>query len=234
MIEKVDWDSVFFGYDVGMLRLQDDHNINLNTLFVESKRFRLTYVSSSKPIERHYRLNLVDIKVMLKMPSKGLCLSTTAWNGLIIEDFDLRKHSYTELLDLAMLSGKYSRFKTDKKFENGEFDKLYKEWIDRSIDHTIAERVLVCLDKKRICGFVTICPGGDNTSRIGLIAVDPDYRGLKIATNLIKSVDNYSFENGRQFIVVSTQNNNTPAMELYKQNGFRIVSREYIYHLWNQ
>ena len=170
---------------------------------------------------------LVDKKVLF---TKKLELSN---DNSDIEEYKSIKHSYQELLDLTYLSGNSSRFFQDANFNNNEFEKLYKEWIDKSISNEIAFKVLIKSINNKIAGFVTLGKDDDETSQIGLIAVNKLFQGRNIATSLIKECENLSLQKGYSKLNVTTQLNNKAAIKLYKRNNFRINSIKYIYHFWN-
>ena len=149
------------------------------------------------------------------------------------EEFDLKIHSYEELLDLAFLSGNLSRFKVDSNFSNNEFEKLYKEWVNNSINKKIAFKTFVKTVQKKVVGFITLGEKDADTAKIGLIAVNEMFQGKRIASKLIKSCEIISKQNKYAGLEVSTQFSNNQAMAFYKKNDFEINKITYIYHLWN-
>ena len=68
---------------------------------------------------------------------------------------------------------------------------------------------------------------------IGLIGVDPDFRGQNIGASLMYAVENYAIEQKVSRINVSTQGDNIGAINFYNKNQYSIESTKYIYHLWN-
>ncbi|MDZ7721960.1 MAG: GNAT family N-acetyltransferase [candidate division KSB1 bacterium] len=74
----------------------------------------------------------------------------------------------------------------------------------------------------------------NGTAQIGLIAVHPQAQGKGIASYLIQVATNYAFDRGFETLEVATQYNNKPAMKLYQKSGFKIKSKQYIYHIWNK
>ncbi len=224
MIKKLQWDSDFFDYPVGKITIstKDEYeNLNLSI----NKNYKLLYIFSNEALE--IQNNLVDKKVTLHKqitnPSKK--------NGVI--EYNIKEHSFDELLELTYLSGSHSRFKTDMNFTHNEFKKLYKEWIIQSIEKKIAFSILIKYINQTIAGFITLQKKNNNTCSIGLIAVSQLYQGRKIATDLIKHGEYISYKNGFTNIEVATQLDNTPALNLYKKNNFTIKQVSYIYHLWN-
>jgi dTDP-4-amino-4,6-dideoxy-D-galactose acyltransferase len=173
-------------------------------------------------------LILADVKVTWEKQ----CLNQERSNKII--EYNSNIHDYNEVLNLALLSGNFSRFRTDSNFKNNEFYNLYKEWLNKSINKKIADIVFIYQVGEKIVGFITIGKSNAETSHIGLIAVDPSYQGKKIGSDLINVSLNYSTNNNYKKIEVETQKENIPAMRLYEKNSFNIKSIQYIYHLWNK
>jgi len=222
-IQYLEWDTNFFGFKIG--KLITNRNINLNAL--QNTSYKLIYIYSNTNLNN---IMPIDTKVIFKKNINQLNI----YNLESIEEFDVMKHSYTELLDLVYLSGIHSRFKIDNKFSDIDFKRLYQKWIDESINKNIAFSVLIKTIKKEIAGFITLEIANEKTSKIGLIAVSPKFQGKGIATQLIKKAETVSKEEGFIELQVATQLINKPAINLYKKNGFKMHSVTNIYHLWNK
>lgn len=226
MIEKLDWDSQFFGYQIGKLILSN--NADYKYIFSQDT-FDLIYVFSNEIIydERFFH---ADNKVVFhKRISKR---NYNADLQIKCFSFDNSTMSYSELEALAIESGKYSRFKLDSNFVNNEFEKLYKQWIYQSVNKKIAMEVLVYQIDNRLAGFISIGKKSDRLAGIGLVAVSPEFQGKGIGSILVKAAENYSIENGFTEIQVVTQEFNENAVKLYRKNGFNLLEKTYIYHYW--
>lgn len=222
MIKKLKWDTDFFGFSIGKLIIKKKNEFNSHKI---EKSFKLIYVFSNVKLD--ISDFLVDTKVIL---SKPITQNKKQDNCF---EYNLKKHSYNELLKLTYLSGKHSRFKTDKMFSSSQFEKLYKTWINQSISKKNAFSTIIKYIDNKIVGFITLQEINKQTCTIGLIAVNELYQGKSIATDLIKHSENLAFNKGYSFIEVATQLNNVPAINLYKKNGFKVKKTTYIYHLWN-
>jgi ribosomal protein S18 acetylase RimI-like enzyme len=150
-----------------------------------------------------------------------------------LKKFEKGKDDFKTLEKLTLLSGTYSRFRLDKHFKKKEYESLYKQWIYNSVYKEKALEVIVYKENNSILGFTTLEKKTNNLLDISLVAVDETARGKKIGTQLIEYSINYALKNGYSKIQVVTQQNNLPAVNLYKKCGFRIKSTEYIYHYWN-
>lgn len=227
MIEKVNWDSDFFRYPVGSLEVTSNSLEDISHENLNRQDYRLLYIYSKSELSGYAHFNMVDKKITYK---KKLCVDQGKKS---LVEFDDNKHKYTELLELAYLSGKFSRFRTDKNFKNDEFSRLYKTWLDRSLAKDIAFKVLVSLEDDVITGFVTLKEKNKKCSQIGLIAVNNNFQGKRIGTKLIKECEIWSIENGYSELEVVTQFENKAARGLYEKNGFEVYNELYIYHYWN-
>jgi ribosomal protein S18 acetylase RimI-like enzyme len=226
MIEKLVWDSDFFNLKIGKVTTIENH---LNKLSEnELNQFDLVYIFSEHELsENVLNAQLLDIKV--NFSKTNLCFKQV----LNISEYDDSKHNYNKLLELTFLSGIYSRFKKDHRFSTGSYEKLYKMWIDRSIDKSIAQHVLVEMLEGELAGFVTLQFKPDGIGVIGLIAVNPLFQGKKIASRLIQACENLCTLNNINVLEVSTQSDNNPAMNLYENSEFNIKNQQFIYHYWN-
>jgi dTDP-4-amino-4,6-dideoxy-D-galactose acyltransferase len=229
MIEKVKWDSDFFNFPIGSLKVNDKTDWNLDEYLAVAQKFKLIYIFSKKKLNPKSKLKLVDRKVVYSKKIDPIIYPIQE-----INEFDIKYHNYSDLLELGYLSGAFSRFKLDENFTEEDFKKLYKKWIDNSINEEIAFKIFIITEFDKIAGFVTLQRKNSRTTRIGLIAVNPDFQGKKIASKLINKCESISFNLGYEILEVSTQYKNIAARNLYMKNNFKIKSMEFIYHLWNK
>ncbi|HUN02304.1 MAG TPA: GNAT family N-acetyltransferase [Niabella sp.] len=224
MIRKLDWDSNLFGYNVGEF-IFDGHEWFKPE---EARDFNLIYVISDNEIANNpSRLSLVDLKTSLVRSLDGFSAS-----GKELIETSFNEKDKAALFELALQSGEWSRFKTDTGFKNGEFKKLYAEWIKGSVEGRIADFILTERNETtQIIGFVTIGMKND-IGKIGLIAVDSKYRGMGVGGKLIARTLALVKSMGGKEVKVITQFANKSAMALYLKNGFEIESQKYIYHWW--
>lgn len=137
----------------------------------------------------------------------------------------------TALVNLALESGLYSRFKTDPRIGDTNFKEIYTRWIRNSTQRQIAKTVLVVKDANHIIGMVTL---GEKHGRgdIGLLAVAEGSRGKQLGLHLVRAAQNYFIREGYRIGQVVTQLENKPACRLYEKCGYHIEKIEYFYHFW--
>jgi dTDP-4-amino-4,6-dideoxy-D-galactose acyltransferase len=228
------WDTQQLGVPTAKITLSAPHLSALHEILKKSRAegLKLIYVllnSNEKEAiseaEKQEGL-LVDHKITY-------CINLTSFPS----EMDKNIMPYTEkspsmdLLNLTYESGKYSRFRTDPRITHAQFQQIYKEWISNSINHTIADEVLVFKQGGKIHGMVTL---GEKNQRgdIGLLAVDENMRGQQIGTKLVQAAHIYFLKNNYIQAQVVTQQTNIPACRLYEKCGYHIEKTECFFHFW--
>ena len=131
-----------------------------------------------------------------------------------------------ELVELAYLSGTFSRFKTDSRLQNQEFEKLYMLWISSAFEK---KQVLVAPEK---AGMITYSVENE-LGRIGLIAVSKKHQGQGWGKKLVQAAECRCQQEGAIEMLIPTQESNIPACKLYQSLGYQRVERLFVYHWWN-
>ena len=141
MINQLDWDSNFFELQIAECFIDNQSVINVE------KTYDLIYVfcNSDKDInlpgysESYKENKIVYIKDLVK----------NQLDSENILSFSSTNFSREQLYELSFESGKYSRFKKDKKFSIQQFENLYKRWIDNSLDFGFSDDILVYVEEKK-------------------------------------------------------------------------------------
>lgn len=231
----LEWDSHFFGYKIASIKALELGFPKLNNIIKElrEKDFKLAYCFvAPKDKTSNDSLNqvsgiLVDEKITYNARIREEDIFPIS-NNIIPYDLD---YTSEKLISLALQSGLYSRFKIDSNFQNNEFERLYIEWIEKSVSKILSNEVLIYQEYKEILGFVTLS-FHDNTGSIGLIAVDENQRGKAIGKNLIGAALLYFKNKKVTHVEVVTQKANNIACRFYESRGFKIKNIVNIYHLW--
>lgn len=137
-----------------------------------------------------------------------------------------------DLLELAIRSGSYSRFKRDERLA-GKFEEMYRLWITKSVKRMLADEVFVICDADQIAGMVTV-KIENAVGRIGLIAVDLAHQGQRIGRKLLAKADQWYAANNLTRAEVVTQLANQAACRFYEKNGYHLHSVVYVYHVWEE
>lgn len=221
---KLDWDSNFFGYPVGIVKLDGER-------FDESKFKRLT-----QEVRLVYVTNQNEIK------SESLCCGDTK---VVFSKAPIDREFPTEVIDapvelmdemksIGLQSGIWSRFALDPNFNHSDFERMYSIWVGRSMKKEIAYRTLTVLVDGGPGGILTLGDDGNGISSIGLFAVAEEQRGKGIGRKLLEAADAISFARGDRELRVATQGKNSSACAVYEHFGFQRISETYIYNYWNE
>lgn len=239
-IDYLKWDSDFLNLNVGKIYLsshQLDQIQSLNEIALEYN-YHLLYVFTDESNlikiteNNNGNISLVDRKIVyyLNLHSRVEFLDPRIMK--LNKEGDLIQQK-NDLYKLAYLSAEYSRFKLDEKLPDITFRRLYSEWVNKSVEGTMADEIFINTEENEILGFITlkIC-AQENRADIGLLAVAPEQRGKKIGMALIEKCISSCIEKGINQLNVPTQLDNIPACNLYNKIGFKKESITNIYHLW--
>tara|TARA_B100001564_G_C20664805_1_gene683240 strand:- start:2218 stop:2910 length:693 start_codon:yes stop_codon:yes gene_type:complete len=224
-IKKLDWESTFFGFEVGKIEIFNSLNTEQIPKIISQSPFLLIQLFSKINLSGFLKTDPIDIKLTYfkKVPKK------TSFDNIYIksanEDLD------GSLVSLAKEAGIYSRFKKDNSL-NSKFEKMYELWMNKSLERELANEVFVH-QKEKINGMVTIKKIIDE-AKIGLMSVNSDLVNKGIGTQLLKSVESWSIDLNLKSISVATQQENYKACAFYEKNNFIVREKIYIYHIWKK
>lgn len=225
-IHLLNWDTKNFGFKIGYIEIDKLENFSIDQLKNDAKKddFKLIYLKSSSLLNN--LSSFFDEKLVYSKKQEGIdefiCSEIESYKSTSIIE--------SEIYDLALKSGEYSRYKLDSNFPIGCFHLLYKKWIENSIYTDFATDVLVYRVKDKPVGLLTYRNDG-YISNIGIIAVNQEYQGCGIGSKLIRYYHSL-LRNRVKFFDVVTQGINKPAKLFYEKNGYKLISKTYIYHLW--
>lgn len=222
------WDSKFFGLRIAKAIVTTPEDVFALSGQEGSLRTHhdLIYIFSETGLEMPFETaRLVDKKAVFIMRAPKRFKSNPAikiWEPGIATN---------TLVSLALISGKYSRFKIDTGFPAGSYERLYTHWIEQSINRSIATEVFCYMIDDEPRGLLTLDRRDDRNS-IGLVAVDKDYQHYGIGTAMIEHAVSFVQKHQGNHISVTTQLENVPACRLYSKCGFTIESVTNIWHWW--
>lgn len=234
-IQRLKWDSSFFDIRIGRIDIETEEDIIplIEVLHKNSTHFDLLYLFSDIPLSPSQKINLpqlklVDTKILFK---KVLSHSHTTETPCDISIFTESAQN-EDLYRLSLLSGSFSRYKTDLRFPSGSFEKLYNTWIEESVNGNIADKVFVHYTKDKIDAMCTLAYKSKEPT-IGIIAVDEDAQNIGLGSKLISAAEECVLKDSKyRTLSVATQLQNKAGMKFYKKNGFEIAKVTYVYHYW--
>ena len=228
-VRKLNWDSDFFGLRIGRVDIasKEDGLLLANQIETLKDKFDLVYVFANHGLCIQLpEARLVDEKVVYTF--SGLSNSEPNSNVIL---WDKDKDVTDDLLQLALVSGKYSRFKLDDRFPKGSYERLYSCWIEQSVNHVLATEVFCFMVDGFPRGLITL-DVENGVGTIGLVAIHEDFQQRGIGTAMMQHVKHYAQENKCGKLAVATQLNNLPPCRLYEKSGFSVESITDVWHWW--
>lgn len=231
----LDWDSDFFGYKIASIQTSQLHPAELKEILKDLEQQNVTLAYCFVQEDDNISFNslqkasglLTDKKVIYVIHGFS---APSEIDSRHIRPYDLNYLS-DNLHNLALQSGIYSRYNVDPKFRNNEYERLYLEWIKKSVEKKIADDILVYYDDITERGFITLSVKEDKGT-IGLVAVDERERGKSIGRKLMNSTFEYFANRNINTVEVVTQMANKTACLFYESLGFQVKSVTNIFHLW--
>jgi dTDP-4-amino-4,6-dideoxy-D-galactose acyltransferase len=224
MIKKLEWDSEFFNLKIGEI------NIGIEEFEIDDNSYDLLYVKSKNEINlvsKEYKNTFADqILTYIKDVETPI---ENDFKGVM--PFDENKFSIEKLYELSYVGGKYSRFNLDERFDNEKFKKLYRVWIDNSLNGKNADELLVYQENDELIGFVTYKIDND-VATYHLLAVSPEHQGRKIGIKLFDYVAHKMHKINIKKLMIPTQKSNIGACYIYEKLGYKIIEEKYIKHYW--
>jgi len=137
MVKFLEWDSNFFDKKIGLLSIVDKYDkinsfLSYDVIYVNQECDKEIKIPGFKKL---YEENKITY-------SKQLKTNLSSDNNNIFSVFDV-DYDKDEIYSLAYESGKFSRFKLDPAFTEIEYRKLYKTWVNNSINKSIANNILI-------------------------------------------------------------------------------------------
>jgi dTDP-4-amino-4,6-dideoxy-D-galactose acyltransferase len=236
--QLLSWDSDFFGFIVARIMPYRLTVSELKSMLdsLKNENVSLVYWASDpedqESQEGARRLGgfLADRKVTyaidLELGPQDLLVAAASR----IEEY-AEPTTTADLEHLAIQSGLFSRYNVDPRISKEQFERLYRHWIRKSVNRTLADTVFVAREGQRIVGMVTVVIK-HGQGAIGLISVDERVRRKNIGVNLVRTAQRWAIESGCRHVQVVTQGDNIAGCRMYEKCGFHIKKIEYFYHFW--
>ncbi|MDT2827207.1 GNAT family N-acetyltransferase [Enterococcus viikkiensis] len=233
-IERLDWDTSFFGVEAGRVILHKEDDTKELVSKLQEFDF-VTIVNVNNDPKKNFEIGisstafLTDIKLVFQMNLNE------NFNSLR-KDFtktDVNSSHLKDIRDIASHSFYASRYYNDPVIDNSLAAKMYDKWVDKAHDDVDSEIIVSIDNHDKVQGFAILSICG-KTASIELIAVKEDYRKKSIGTKLIEKIMELGFVCGVETILVTTQVDNISAINFYVKNGFKLKEKNSIYHYWNE
>jgi dTDP-4-amino-4,6-dideoxy-D-galactose acyltransferase len=233
----VDWDSSFFGFKVASLSPDTILSSSLQEVIHELKKkeVRCVYWAidsndiSSQRIATEQGGFLADIKVTFHKPV-GHPRILQKKHAFSFKPY-LESEPTKKLQKLAILSGEFSRFKSDSGFSRQMFEKLYITWIQKAVKNRENGIVFTAAKDEDLVGFIAL-EKNNGMGKILLYSVDPAFQKKGIGSMLIATADAWFQQQGLKCAQVVTQQKNIQACQIYSKSGYILWKSEHFFHFW--
>jgi len=234
MMRSLEWDSDFFGIKtarIDALKLSGEELAEQLENFHNSS-FGLLYIFAPHNLSCHNK-EILSAGGILMDEKVTFTMNVDSINPSLSPHIRSCKGSEMDkdLETLAIESGKYSRFKVDKRIPRNKFEELYRLWMKNSLNGTFAKEVYAYEDEGQKLGMITI-DIRENEGWIGIIAVNEAYRGRSIGKLLMHAAIRFCKENKVSILNVQTQLENKISCAFYEKIGFAVRGVEDVYHVW--
>lgn len=237
MIEKLNWDSDFFGIKIGKFVIQNEKDFDEIKFKEEAndEKFELIYVFKfheliTPEIVVKTGLQLTDIMILTsKRFQKEYFLKNTYEFRTELKEQELRECYY-----IAETIAKVSRFFKEPKIGEKKTKALYKKWIENTLNKSFADGLFIVKDSNSIIG-IDLIKTENKTGSCSLIGVHPNHKGRGIGKNLWdQSFGYWANEKEIEQCRVSFSFQNSESFNFHLKIGFnRIEEIKYIYHYRN-
>ncbi len=97
----------------------------------------------------------------------------------------------------------------------------------------INAKIFGAYQDNKFCGFLALhCTDSySKLAYISLIFIIPEYYGIKVGTKLLEKAILHAKEVGMENIKLEVKNDNIPAINLYKNFGFKLVTDSNIFYI---
>jgi dTDP-4-amino-4,6-dideoxy-D-galactose acyltransferase len=230
LIEKLAWDSAFFGLSIGMVRDgTGPREIESVVDEAETREIRCVYLLAAADDyalldSAHEHGFLVrDIRVELERSVAGHPAQTAGLRRGTPDDLP-------KLSEIALACFRGTRFFADKRFPPERSSALYVTWLGRGLSAAPGWVALVAED---LAGFV-VChlDPPSATGAISLIGVASDAAGQGLGTSLVAGAGTVFQEALLTKATVITQGHNVAAQRLYQASGYRTCETQFWLHRW--
>jgi dTDP-4-amino-4,6-dideoxy-D-galactose acyltransferase len=239
MIEKLNWDSEFFKMNIGKLEIYNDNDFDFDEFKKQADidDYDLIYILKfdsifSKSNICKSQIRFMDIMVQMSMPFEPDICSSSKYEFRNI----LNNKELLECYSIAEQIAFVSRFNKEPAIGPELTKKLYRKWIDNTMNGSISDGMFLEKINNKIVGIHTI--KNDIINRIGycsLIGVDNNTKHLGIGKKLWEQSFSY-WKNEKIIskIIVPISFQNKASLNFHLKIGFnKIENIKYIYHYKN-
>jgi dTDP-4-amino-4,6-dideoxy-D-galactose acyltransferase len=233
-IDALPWDSEFLGVRVGRTDVVHEGEIDdLDKLQQPTSSFDLIYVFADDAVANH-------ADIMQRIPhAKHVdtytthCLTLADKPFPVVNGIEAVTTLSQDLWASTIAMGNRSRFAIDEKLGVHVGERLYKTWLQNSLNHSFADMVYSAKDELgEDMGYLTLQKREGYLSLV-LISVLERYKRRGIATRLFEQAAWYAQQHGLLIIKGVTQHGNIAIERVLAKCGYVPQQTINVYHVWN-
>ena len=238
-IEKLLWDSEFFGINIGRLIVQNDKDFDALRFIqqADDEKYELIYVfkfQNMLPWDKvlNAKLELVDLQITM---SKAFHREDFINFPYEIKN-ELSDKEKDECYKIAEETSIVSRFYTEKKIGAPKAKELYRKWIDNSLNKSFSDGLFIIKDCNEIVGIHLIkTDKKENVGYCSVIGVNPNKKRIQIGRKLWEQSFGYwANESKIEICKVPFSILNLESFNFHLKMGFNKTEEiKYIYHYRN-
>lgn len=238
IIEKLNWDSNFFGKRIGRVQLIDEKDFDPEIFLIEAKEsFDLIYIFSYQQMISHPKiqmaqLELADIMITMTKPFNR----KEYLPGYYDFRTTLSSKELNECYEIAEQTSVVSRFFKDPIAGERKTKELYRKWIDNALNQSFSDGLFIEKTEDRIIGIHLIKTiKEEKTGIFTLTGVNTNFKNTGIGTKLWQQSFSY-WANQEDINVIKSPFSfqNKASFNFHLKMGFnRIIETKFIYHFRN-
>lgn len=237
-VHSIPWDSEIFGFPVAAIQTIEVHDeerardafasyekwIRDQSIELVSCRLPHDRVLASMFLERHgFRF----VEMVLHPTLRGIQSLPNIETTLRVES--VLESEVPIVAAMAERAFGYERYHMDPRVDSRLADLRYARWIRNGFgDERQVLLKIVCADS--IAGFFVIENKPDGTVYWHLTAINPDFKGRKVGTEVWRAMMTFHQKAGMDCILTTISARNTPALNLYSKLNFRFSPPEITLH----
>lgn len=231
-INELKWDTSYFGVSSAKVMLHKPLNLDeFEELKSEIEHYRFVSIinENSEPVNaqiigQETTSFLADINIQFE---KKVTAPLTKYHEVSIYQAMPKNEQITRIANF-----KFSKFIEDPDLEKRGGKNVYQNWLINSFEnpnkfYAVHEDAVDGIDGFVLFSFV------NNACLIELISVSEKKSKSGIGRMLFEAVENQTYQNGYNKIIVGTQIRNMGAINFYHKVGCRQISCHQVFHLWN-
>ncbi|MBE2895257.1 dTDP-4-amino-4,6-dideoxy-D-galactose acyltransferase [Spirabiliibacterium falconis] len=200
--------------------------------FFQREIARLEFTQSAVSQPHFDDFDLIQCKLALSEQEKITCLMDLGFEqveGEVDYCWQLERIQPTALCfatahDIAVLQQLVSHAFADSRFRQPWFTALqnaqfYQCWIEKAVRGAFDDVCLVEKDQNTIKGAISVRQIDAQQARVGLLAVNPNYRGQGVAQALLAQASSWCAAKHIRTLWIATQQSNGAANRLYQKIG---------------